>query len=219
MNSVRLNALVLASPELNLGPATLVDELASKAISGGTALAEAELDKPALPGEDLGRKLPAVFARHRPFDALDDGRDGTAVVLKLLGTILDADPRTLANVLVVGALVGILKPTPAAHVVDEDHREVGIAALDIVDELLERVSAIEAEPTAPLIGIGAHDLNATAFGILPDGVGLILDRVLLVLGGHAHVLGGAYTLIARVPMPVSPKAHFSQSSRSFRTSL
>jgi hypothetical protein len=30
-------------------------------------------------------------------------------------------------------------------------------------------TTVEAEPAAPLIGIGAHDLDAAAFGILPDG--------------------------------------------------
>jgi hypothetical protein len=40
-----------------------------------------------------------------------------------------------------------------------------------------------------------------------------------VLGGHAHVLGGADTLAALVPVPVSPKASCCQPSRSLRASL
>jgi hypothetical protein len=66
----------------------------------------------------LAGQLAAVFASHRALDRLDDRRGGAAVVLELLGAILDADARALADVLVVGTLVCILKPAPAADVID-----------------------------------------------------------------------------------------------------
>ena len=86
---------------------------------------KAKLDQPALPGENFGGEFPAVFAGHRPLDALNDGGDRASVVLELLGAILHADAGTLANVFVVGAFVGILEAAPAADVVDEDDCEVG----------------------------------------------------------------------------------------------
>ena len=75
--------------------------------------------------EDLGRQLAAVLAGHRALDALDDGRDRAAVVLELLRAVVDGDAGALADVLVVGAFVGVLEPAPAADVVDQDRLEVG----------------------------------------------------------------------------------------------
>ena len=95
-------------------------------IAGGAALAKAQLDQPALPCEDLGGQLAAVLAGHRALDALDDGGDRAAVVLELLGAVVDVDAGPLADVLVVGALVGVLEAAPAADVVDEDGVEVGL---------------------------------------------------------------------------------------------
>ena len=65
-------------------------------------------------------QLAAVLGGHRPLDALDDRGGRAAVVLELLGAVVDVDPRPLAQVLVVGALVGVLEPAPAADVVDQD---------------------------------------------------------------------------------------------------
>jgi hypothetical protein len=94
-------------------------------------LPKAQLDQAALPGEHLGRQLPAVFARHRALDALDDGGHGRAVVLELLGAVGDLNSGAAADVLVIGAFVGVLEPTPAADVVDEDDLEVGLACFDV----------------------------------------------------------------------------------------
>ena len=100
-------------------------EQAPEAVAGGSALAVPVLDQAALAGEDLGRQLAAVLAGHRPLDALDDRRDRAAVVLELLGAVVDLDAGAAAEVLVVGALVGVLEPAPAADVVDEDRAEIG----------------------------------------------------------------------------------------------
>jgi hypothetical protein len=54
---------------------------------------------------------------------------------------MNDDPGALADVLVVAAFVGILKPAPAAHVVDEDDIEIGAAVLDVLDHLLERITS------------------------------------------------------------------------------
>ena len=125
--------------------AVLVDQHPPQAVAGRPALAVAELDQPALPLEDLGGQLPAVLAGHRALDALDDGRDRAAVVLELLGAVVDADAGALADVLVVGALVGVLEPAPAADVVDEDglrSRRCRSATSSI--SCLQRVAAVDA---------------------------------------------------------------------------
>ena len=77
------------------------------------------------------RQLAAVLAGHGALDALDDGGAQAAVVLELLGAVVHLDARVAADVLVVGALVGVLEPAPAADVVDQDDLEVGAAALDV----------------------------------------------------------------------------------------
>ena len=42
-----------------------------------------------------------------------------------------------------------------------------------------------------LEGIGANDLDVAPGGVFEDFVTLVLCRILLVLGGHAHVLRSA----------------------------
>ena len=183
--------MLLCSPRASspLGDPALIDEQAPQAVAGRPALAVAEFDQAALAGENLGRELPAVFAGHRALDALDDGRDRAAVVLELLGAVLDGDAGALADVLVVGALVGILESAPAADVVDEDGREIGFPALHVLDQPLQGVAAIESQAALALVRIGADDLEAAPLGVLADGVGLVLGGVFLMLRRHADVLG------------------------------
>ena len=38
--------------------------------------------------------------------------------------------------------------------------------------------------------IGAHDFDVAALGIFQNLVGLVVGGILLVLGGHAHLVGG-----------------------------
>ena len=135
-HAIGLDALLLASAEFAFRPATAVDQATPQAISSRTTLAKAELDQAALAGEDLGGELAAVLTGHRTLDALDDGGDRAAVILKLLGAVLHPDPGTAADVLVVGALVGILEAAPAADIVDQDGAVVGAARPHIVQHQL-----------------------------------------------------------------------------------
>jgi hypothetical protein len=50
--------------------------------------------------------------------------------------------------------------------------------------------AIDGQPTLTLVGIGPHDLDAAPVGVFLNLVSLVVGGVLLMLGGHAHVLGG-----------------------------
>ena len=189
-DAVGLQAFVLAVFELAFDGAGLVNQHPAQAVACWTPLTKPHLNQAALTGEHLGRQLPAVFPGHGALDAFDDGRHRRAVVLKLLGHVGDRDTFALADVFVISRLVRILEATPAADVIDQDQVEVGVAGLDIGDELLQRGAAIDGQPALALVGIGAHDLNAAPVSVFLNLVGLVMRGVLLMLGGHAHVLGG-----------------------------
>ena len=127
---------------------------------GGAALFEAELDQAAGALEDLGGKFSAVFAGHGAFDAFDDGGHRAAVVFKLLRAVVDGDAGLAAYVFIIGALVGILEPPPAADIVHQDAGELHRAALDILDHLGERVAALDVQAAFALVGILFDDLHA-----------------------------------------------------------
>ena len=98
--------------------AVFVDQYPAQPISSRTALAVSKLNQAALPGEDLYRKLAAVFTRHHPLDGFQQVGADAAIVFELLAAIVDADPSTGADMLVVGTFICILKPAPAADVID-----------------------------------------------------------------------------------------------------
>src|SRR5580693_4979230 len=81
----------------------------------------------------------------RPGEHVRDGRGDASVIFELLGAIPDLDTGEPANVFVVGALVSILEPTPAADVVDEYGFETGRFALDIGQQLLQSIAPIDAQ--------------------------------------------------------------------------
>ena len=65
------------------------------------------------------------------------------IVLKL-AAIVDRYPSARADMLMIGALIGILEPTPAANVVDEDSLEFGLAGRNFCHQALQCFTAIEA---------------------------------------------------------------------------
>ena len=199
IDAVGLKALLRANRELALRLSLLVDELSAQAVARQAALPEAEANEPALAREDLHGELAAVLAGHRPLHALDDRRAQAAIVLELLRAVVNDDAGLLAEELVVGAFVGVLESTPATHVVDEDGREVGTAGPHVVDQLLQRVAAVEAQTALPVIGVGTHDLDASLLGVALNDLRLILSRVLLVLSGHPDVLRGSDRRGSAVP--------------------
>jgi hypothetical protein len=94
-------------------------------ISAASLQIPSSRSRTALADENLRGELAAVLAGHGAFDAFDDRRNGAAVVLKLLGAVVDVDLRGPADVLVVGTFVGLLKASPPAYAVYED----GVALL------------------------------------------------------------------------------------------
>ena len=185
---VGLNALVLATAENTLVSAGLVDEHAPQPVPGGSALSIANLDQPALTGEYLGRQFTTVFASHGALDAFYDGGEGAPVILELFGTVVHRNTSPAADILVVRTLVGVLKPAPTADVIDQDRRKIGFPGLDIIDEALEGVPPVQAQPTLAFVCIGADNFQTSLLGVFPDSLGLIFSGVPLVLRRHANVL-------------------------------
>jgi hypothetical protein len=128
-----LKALMFAKLQDPLGIVVLIDPHAAQSVAGHAALSISELYEPALASKYFCREFAAVFAGHSAFDTFDDGRDRTAVIVELFGAVMYRDPATFAYILVVGALVGVLKTTPSADVIDQYDREIGLTPLDVVD--------------------------------------------------------------------------------------
>jgi hypothetical protein len=115
--------------------------------------------------------------------------DRTSIVLELLGAILDADACPPADVFVIGALVGVLEATPTADVVNQDGVEFRLSALNIPDQPLQRIATFQSQAALAFVGIGPDDLDAALGRIAPDRHRLVFGGVLLVLRGHADILG------------------------------
>ena len=91
------------------------------------ANAIAETRYPAVPGVHLHAELSAILSRHHTLDVLDDARQQASVVLELFSAIGDLDAVSLADKLVMRALVDILEAPPPADVVDQDVIEVRVS--------------------------------------------------------------------------------------------
>jgi len=90
----------------------------------------------------LDGKFAAVFASHDPFDVFEKDRADAAVIVKLFAAIMNSDACPRANVLVICAFIGILKPSPSAHIIDQDCLEIGSAGLHFLHERLEALTAV-----------------------------------------------------------------------------
>ena len=167
-HAVGLKALLLAARQLALRIAMLVDQHAAEPVPGRIALAIAQFDETALPGEDFYGKLAAVFASHHPLDGLQQVRADAAVILELLAAVVDPDPGAGTDVLVTGAFVGVLKPAPPADVIDEDSLEVGIAGLDLGHQVLQSLSAVEPQSRASRVLESPKDRQPSGFSVLAN---------------------------------------------------
>ena len=83
--------------------------------------------------------------------------------------------------------VRVLKPAPTAYVVDEDHLEIGISCLDVLDQLLQRFAPINDQPAPCLVGIGTDDHHAMRSGIRAIDKRLVVRRVFLPIRRAANV--------------------------------
>jgi hypothetical protein len=93
-----------------------------------------------------------------------------------------AEAGLLAEELVVGALVGVLEAAPAADVVNQDELEIDAAGADVLEQPLQSLASTDVQPAFALIGVGVDDLDPMVLGIVFDTIGLVLGRILLMLG-------------------------------------
>jgi hypothetical protein len=103
---------------------------------------------------------------------------------------LHGDAGAPADILVVGALVGVLEAAPPADVVDEDRAEVGLTRLDIPNEGFEAVAPVQTEPAFPFVSVSSYDLEPLALRVPSDLIRLVLGGIALMLRRHADILGG-----------------------------
>ena len=178
---VSLQALVLAAFQLCLDLPAVVKQDAAQAEARRAALTIAAFDQAALPGKDLGRKLPAVFPGHGALDALDDGGNRAAVILELLGAVFDLLVCAATDVFVIGRFIGVLKPAPSTDIIDKDHLEICGAVLNIPDQLLQSLAALDPQATLSSIGIGSDQFKAAFLRVFSDRVRLVFGRVFLMV--------------------------------------
>src|SRR5258708_26438569 len=190
-DAVRLNAFVFSLVEYPFTLAGNITEHTTKPVPWRAALVEPEFDKAALPDEHLGRELAAVLPSHCSLHTLHNCRNRAAVVFKLFCAIMHRNVRASTDVLIICTFVRVLKPSPATHIVDNNRAEISSPGLDILDQLLERISTIDSKASLAGICKGYHDGHASAFDVLRNDFPLIIRGVLLVLSGHTHVFSSA----------------------------
>src|SRR4051794_19858234 len=97
---------------------------------------------------NLFGKLPAELCCHHALDVLDNARQQTPVVVKLLGAIGDPNAILFADKLIVRAFVDVLEATPPTDVVYKDVIKISASRLDIVNKLDQAQPAFDLQATA-----------------------------------------------------------------------
>ena len=100
---------------------------------------------------------------------------------------MDSNPRAPADVLKIGALVGVLETSPATDVICENALENGIPGFHLPDHALQALALLNAEPAFTFIREYPDDFHPPPCSKFLDAIELVLGRVLLVLCRHAHV--------------------------------
>jgi hypothetical protein len=127
--------------------------------------------------------LRALVARLVP-----EARGQAAVVFEFVCAVVNVNASSLADELIVGAFIDVLKPTPPTYVVDQNAIKIRAPTLHVVDQLLEAVSLVYGEAAAAFVSICSNDVDVALASIARDHSRLIFRRILLIVGGHAHVL-------------------------------
>src|SRR5579862_7285036 len=94
-----------------------------------------------------------------------------------------------AEKLVMGGFICILETPPTTYVVDQNRSIPRVASHDIPQQLSQPVSTLEAYAALGSIGISPNNREALFGCITLNCQLLVTQRVLLVLGRHANVLG------------------------------
>src|SRR6185503_7197524 len=74
--------------------------------------------------------------------------------------------------------------------IDNHHTEIRHPGLDDLEQVLQPPSALDGDPGLPSIEEGANNAEIVSGSVKGNGCGLIGDRVLLMVGAHAHVFRG-----------------------------
>ena len=74
---------------------------------------------------------------------------------------------------IVSSFISVLKATPAAHVINEDRREIANARLGVLHQLLQSVASAYGQAAASGIFVNSTDFEAMFFGISPNCLELI----------------------------------------------
>lgn len=92
------------------------------------------------------------------------------------------------HVFVVGAFVHILEASPPADIVDKQRGEICPPVLYIRHQLIQAFTTCNIQSASSKVRVFTNDLHLVGGSILADHLKLVLRGVLLMLGGHAHVL-------------------------------
>ena len=190
-----------------LSLAALVYQHPAQTESSSATLLETLLNQSAGSLKNFGRQFAAVFTGHRAFDAFDNRGPWSAVIFKLLGTIMHRHTRPAADVFVIGALIGILEASPATDIIYKDGGEVDFSVLNILNHLCQRIAPFNVQAAFALVRIYFDDFQTPAFGVFKNNIHLVTRGILLMLRGHPHIRGSAVLQILFVIL-VHTQRHF-----------
>ena len=82
----------------------------------------------------------------------------------------------------MSAFVGVLKSTPAAHVIHKDSTIRGVMTLHVNEQFAELFTTLGIQAALAFVGVDFYDHHAVRFGILFDCSSLIFSGVPLMVG-------------------------------------
>jgi hypothetical protein len=85
------------------------------------------------------------------------------------GTIMYWYVQFLAEKLIVGRLVPILKPSPSAYVIHEDRTIVTISINDVPEKSRQACAMAQRQSTSSVVKIGTYNGKTHPSGVLEDG--------------------------------------------------
>ncbi len=60
---------------------------------------------------------------------------------------MNGDPAVAADEFVMSAFIGVLEPAPSADVINQNCVEIGLTTLDVIDQPLQGVAALDFQST------------------------------------------------------------------------
>lgn len=130
----------------------------------------------------------AAFTRQLPLQSFQERRRNAVIIRELLGTIMHFYTRQLAQKLVMGALVSILKSSPTADIKDEDCGELCTADSYVFNELPKTGAVRDLQSAPRLIRVRFYKLKVAGPGIVSNSRRLVVERILLMFSGHPQIL-------------------------------